>query len=73
MRKSCVNTHPLQRTPHYFMQRNLQKNDTHSTLKALRRQASGEATGVGALAVVVVNLHAGGSDHRVALHGPEQQ
>ena len=49
------------------------KNDTHNTLKALRRLASGEATGVGALAVVVVNLHEGGSDHRVALLGPEQQ
>ena len=48
---------------------NLHGNYTHSTSKALRRQASGEATGVGALAVVVVNLHVGGSDHRVALHG----
>ena len=58
---------------HANMQTNLHENCTHSPLKALRRQASGEATGVGALAVVVANLHVGGSDHWVALHGPGQQ
>ena len=51
----------------------LHENHIQNKFKVLRRQTSGEATGAGALAVVVANLHVGGSGHWVVLHRPEQQ